>query len=326
MVKSEGRLSKPLFGGMGFIFCFHRVLPNDKKSSLFGSKGMSVSPEYLDWLCTFLMKKKLDLISMDEAQLRIKSRKQKRKFVVLTFDDGYADNLEFGLPIFEKHQVPFTIYVSLNLPEGTMIRWWDMLEKRILENDTIELQFPNEIISFKIITQEEKVSAWWRIRTEIIKREHHISRKQLLDLFGENELTSSEFTNSVALTFDQIKGAAVHPLITIGAHTLHHKPLKTLPTEEANFEIVESKRKLELICGKPIEHFAYPYGSLQECSVREFELVKNAGFKTGVTFMPGNIQANNSIYSLPRYAGGDYVSEQEVNYLINGVKHFSENY
>ncbi len=289
---------------------------------------MAASPEYLDWLISFLKKKDIDMVSMDEVRRRLLEKDFRRRFVAITFDDGYADNLTYGLPIFEKHNVPFIIYVSLNLPNHSMIRWWDMLEDKLVSGDEHEFKFPNSIINIKAETISEKIDAWWQVRNEIIAQESKLSRAELLGLFGLDEEMNERFTQSVALSFSQTKELAQHPLVTIGTHTVNHLPLKKLELAQAEREILDSKIKLEEVCGQEIKHFAYPYGSPNECGEREFGIAERYEFETGVTFQPGNLFPSNAnhLFSLPRYAGGDYVSEEKLSHIINGVKHFSEHY
>lgn len=70
----------------------------------------------------------------------------------------------------------------------------------------------------------------------------------------------------------------------IGAHTMTHPHLSTLPLERARAEIVDSKRLLEDRFGREVRHFCYPYGDYNE-AVRE--LVGAAGYASACTVAPG---------------------------------------
>jgi len=78
-------------------------------------------------------------------------------------------------------------------------------------------------------------------------------------------------------------------LATIGAHTVDHFVLNRLRDDELRRQIVDSRSALETHIKKSVIHFAYPYGSRSEAGCREFSLVRELGFKTGVTSRVGNI-------------------------------------
>ncbi len=84
----------------------------------------------------------------------------------------------------------------------------------------------------------------------------------------------------------------------IGSHTLTHPYLTRLPAERAREEISASRKKLEDLFSRPIEHFCYPYGDWNE-SVRD--LVMGAGYKTACTTDPGVNLPADSLFALKRF-------------------------
>lgn len=72
-----------------------------------------------DWTCRFStlvrqirwLKKHCDLVSLEEAQARLRRRCNARPAVSLTFDDGYADNYRRALPFLIEERVPCTYFV-----------------------------------------------------------------------------------------------------------------------------------------------------------------------------------------------------------------------
>ena len=66
------------------------------------------------------------------------------------------------------------------------------------------------------------------------------------------------------LTKEDLREISAHPLITIGAHGLWHRPFNRLTVSEARFELIESRRLLSEIIGKTVDLLAWPYGECNE--------------------------------------------------------------
>ena len=95
----------------------------------------------------------------------------------------------------------------------------------------------------------------------------------------------------------QLLELAAEPLCTIGAHTINHPHLTHLLSEKKRQEIIGSKQRLEEILGKPVHHFAYPYGDFNdEC----MQIAQEAGFHTAVMAWGGGVRSNSTIFALPR--------------------------
>jgi peptidoglycan/xylan/chitin deacetylase (PgdA/CDA1 family) len=66
----------------------------------------------------------------------------------------------------------------------------------------------------------------------------------------------------------------------IGSHTLSHPWLTRIPFPQAREEIIASRKKLEDTFARPVHHFCYPYGDMNE---KLLELVREAGYCTACT-------------------------------------------
>jgi len=84
----------------------------------------------------------------------------------------------------------------------------------------------------------------------------------------------------------------------IGSHTLTHPHLTQLRRDQAHEEITASKKKLEDMFSRPIEHFCYPYGDW-DSAVRD--LVAEAGYRTACTTESGVNTAGTDPFALKRF-------------------------
>jgi peptidoglycan/xylan/chitin deacetylase (PgdA/CDA1 family) len=242
-------------------------------------------------------------------------------------DDGYSDNYYSAYPIFKKHNIPFTIYITTDFPDRKAILWWYMLEDLILNSNIIEFNFLNKTLHFNCSSSEKKEQVFLEIRSLILENE--INKKMLLSLiFGDFEKKNQDLLDQNALSWAHIIELSRDKLVTIGAHTISHKPLSKLNEIEAFSEIIESKERLENKIAKTVNHFAYPYGGTDTCGEREFLLVKRAGFKTATTIRQGNIFSGYKDFfeRLPRIPLGENTNNEKFTNITNGIHHFSANY
>ena len=60
------------------------------------------------------LRKNFELVPLAEAHRRIRRGANHRPCASITFDDGYADNCTYALPLLVEQQIPFTYFVTLH--------------------------------------------------------------------------------------------------------------------------------------------------------------------------------------------------------------------
>ncbi|MDQ6856218.1 MAG: polysaccharide deacetylase family protein [Candidatus Dormibacteraeota bacterium] len=85
--------------------------------------------------------------------------------------------------------------------------------------------------------------------------------------------------------------------MVIGAHTVHHVDLATVPVATARDEVLNSKSALERLLRHPVLDFAYPYGGFNSAVA---QLVQEAGFREAVTTIGGDQQTLAGRFALHR--------------------------
>jgi peptidoglycan/xylan/chitin deacetylase (PgdA/CDA1 family) len=320
-VKTNGVFSKPLYGGMGHIFMLHRVLPEQLRKQYTFNRSLAITPEHLENIILYLKSENYCFVSLDEIHtMLLKGKSLKQKFICLTLDDGYRDNMEFGFPVFKKHNVPFTIYVTNSFPNATAHLWWYWLEEKV--NNSTSFSFNGNL--YACYTDLEKQNTYNTLR-EKVKNMSYDQRKIIVaDFFNLSTDEVKSQVQKIALSWEELKQISTEPLVTIGAHTVNHLSLANLTYEETTTEVIESKRELEQILKRDIDHFAYPYGGLEDAKDREWKIAEHAKFKTAVMNHPGNLFKNNNslMMHLPRYPLGEKTTFELLNYHLNGITHY----
>ena len=99
------------------------------------------------------------------------------------------------------------------------------------------------------------------------------------------------------LSWSELREISKDDLFAIGAHTRTHPALPKLSDDAAWIEIAGSKRDVEKHTGQRAVAFAYPAGLYGE---REIGMVREAGYRIGVTIEPGLITPGYRAQALHR--------------------------
>ena len=185
------------------------------------------------------------------------------KGVVVTFDDGYADNFEKAMPILEKYQIPFTVFVSTGQLMNNGIMWWDELYELLVKqnrNEYIEISDDIFGCSWKTNSYEHKLNCYYAIHKLM---NHYISIEKKDEWLNQLRIQvgAEDYGKDYAmLTSMQLEELSKNDLVTIGGHTVSHMSLGKLPIDRQEIEIRENLRMLEEIISEKITAFSYPFG------------------------------------------------------------------
>jgi peptidoglycan/xylan/chitin deacetylase (PgdA/CDA1 family) len=288
---------------MGSIYMLHRCAPINEEN-LYWNEHMKVSPEYLE---NFLKSKAkyYNFITLDDLYaLSSVNKKIQKKFIIMTFDDGYLDNYEYALPIFDKLHIPFTVYISNSFPDKTSFLWWYIIEDIIQKNSHIVLSNGK---NFYCESKNEKEKLFLLLRSLVLKLDQNNLKDEFVNLFSNYEFDCESYNNELCLSWNMVREMSENKYCTIGSHTMNHKTLNQLTDVQLEYEIIQGKQLLEKKVGKTINHFSYPFGTFNEISSREIEFMKKSNFNTGVYSFGGGINKNNikNLFELPRMFFGE---------------------
>ena len=264
--------------------------------------------------------------------------------IVITFDDGYADNLYNAKPLLEKFDIPATVFVTSSVMEQETELWWDDLEKILLLPVTLpnflqlEVQGKNyqwelgESANYN--TNNQMQYNRWRFLKEPEEnptRRHKLYRAiyWLLRNLSANE--RNQIINDLhiwagsdpvqrkthhTLTKEELIMLVEGGLIEIGAHTVTHPFLSEYPLGFQRDEIIHSKVYLEGILNRDINSFAYPYGDYNAETV---SLVKALGFNCACSCEFARVKSNSDLFLLPRIAVEDWDGDTFAKWLLKSA-------
>lgn len=219
-------------------------------------------------------KKYFNVVSLDDYyQQKFSSN---RFNVCLTFDDGFANNYNYVLPLLEQYKIPATFFITAIRAEGYDILWNDFLgiiskygpKKIVYKNEPYYKGKYDKYISLQTnVSLVEKLrSGGFDEKAEMMK---------LLYPLVPFKLNKQHEDYWLQMTAEQIKELSASAFATIGAHGHYHNDLAKINTADAARELSFSKKYLETIIQKPVNSFAFPYGAY---SPQVIEAAKKAGY------------------------------------------------
>ena len=299
------RFASNIFDPPAVILIYHRVTDLE-----FDYNQLAVSPENFNDQISYLTKN-YNVVTAEEFYALITSRKKFPKHTaLLTFDDGYADNLLEALPILEAYNAQAIFYITTSHLNTDKELWWDELERIFLT----DFHLPESIIISDGGNDYTLKTSTVPQRIKIHNRWHKLFKSNLPDrreYFIENlkawaELKDSGRSLYRMLTFEELKKLHVSKSAVIGAHTHTHTVMSLLTKEQQLSEMQQSKDILEKLLNTKIEHASYPFGTKKDFNEDSIEVSKQLNFKMTCANYHFQVHRWSNIHALPRILVRDW--------------------
>jgi peptidoglycan/xylan/chitin deacetylase (PgdA/CDA1 family) len=316
------------------ILLYHRVA----KTSI-DPWRMSVTPrhfgEQLD-----VLRRLGNLLRVDQLVRTLSDGELPERCIVVTFDDGYADNLVHAKPLLERFDVPATAFLSTGYVGQEREFWWDELSHLLLQPGTLPQSLSlsvngkayrwdlGEAAQYDEAAHHlhRKWRAWdeaptsrhalyaslWELLRSLPERERQRALDELHDWAGtKSDCRPSHRTLSLEESVTLAHGG----LIEIGAHTITHSALSMLSAESQRAELHGSRETLENLLNRRVTSFSYPFGRHSDYTPETVTLVREAGFASACSNFPGAVGPSTSHFQLPRLHVLDWDGEKFARWL-----------
>jgi len=300
-------------GANAVILLYHRITESESDP-----QRLAVSPDNFSQQMEILAATTCP-VPLAELPARLKNQKlSERPLSCVTFDDGYADNLEEAAPILAQYNIPATVFAATAAINGPHEFWVDELERLLLQtalSPRLELKIGGQVHAWSF-SAEPDTGEYWDVlqpprRTaqqaylEIAAQIRNLipdeREKVLTQLFEWAGISRQPRPSHRTMTEEDLHRLTADGLISVGAHTVNHPVLSALKPHDQAFEITESRARLEQILDRPVKTFAYPYGRVQDYSRQTVKLVQKAGFTCACSNFPRLANRWTDPFQLPRF-------------------------
>jgi peptidoglycan/xylan/chitin deacetylase (PgdA/CDA1 family) len=230
---------------------------------------------------------------MDEAIRRSASAGGNDRYINFSVDDGYRDTFEEVVPVFRRHRLPVTVFVTTGIPDGTLPLWAAGLELALLQKSQVILEGK----TIDVDSAESKQAAFRAIAASWECADTDGCYRRFCELNG---VDAEELHRNYAISWEMLEILREDPLVEIGAHTVSHARIAALSVADAVAEVRGSRERLSKRLDIDVRHFAFPFGRSGDCGPRDFEIARQSGFASAATTRKGLVRQNQNPFSLPR--------------------------
>jgi peptidoglycan/xylan/chitin deacetylase (PgdA/CDA1 family) len=326
------------FTSSALVLVYHRVieLPSDPQL-------LAVTPHHFAEQLEVLSSN-AHVLTMAQLVKAVRGGRVPHRSVVVTFDDGYADNLFNARPLLERYEVPATVFVTSGQVGSSHEFWWDELDRLLLQAGalppTLSLEIAGVVRRWVLdgaaeydctafhrycgwhIERRDEPTARQSLYRSVYQLLHglrtHERARALDELQAWARVRPMGRQSHRALTADELCRLSACDLIEIGSHALTHPVLAELPASAQRTEVQGSKANLEEILGQTVATFAYPHGS---ATAETVAIVREAGYQSACTTRPDVVWSKTDLLRLPRVGVRNWDGEafaQMLRYWLDG--------
>lgn len=217
--------------------------------------------------------------------------------VAITFDDGFADNLNVAVPIMNRYSMPGAIYVMTGYVSS--VPWYCTLRYIFTKTQRPSLEDPFDGTLRSLTTPKDRYEAFLAC-SRVCARMPRSGVDAAITTLEKLLEVDYRPTAPIMLSWDGVR-EVIQQGHTIGSHSLSHANMAYIPPEELEDQMLDSRKILENQTGSLIRHFSYPSPIMEpHWTPATIEACRAAGYDTAVTCWNGPVRRGDTPLSLKR--------------------------
>jgi peptidoglycan/xylan/chitin deacetylase (PgdA/CDA1 family) len=291
------------------VLMYHRVLDEDDCRRTGSHPGIIVAPDTFERQMAVLKRRFFVLSAGQLAEHLTRNIPLPDSSCVITFDDGWRDNLTNALPVLRAHGLPAIVFLPVNFIGRRRLFWREAVTHLLLKAVQLSRAGDLPAATLQGILVEYGLAQVLDItdpdpRPALIETVQRQSHRRMQDdgalvhaLEEAMDIRLEDLdTADVFVSWEQVREMEQSG-ISFGAHGVEHRLLGELPPADADREIRESRRVVASHVTAPVFAFSYPNGSFTS---EVTEMVRAAGYQLGFTTEPGFAQSGDDRFRIRR--------------------------
>ncbi|WP_240923636.1 polysaccharide deacetylase family protein [Psychromonas sp. SA13A] len=246
--------------------------------------------------------------------------------LLITFDDGYRNNIDYALPIFQQFGAKPILFVVTGHLDSGLPFWFDRIDYALQQNmgELISFEYQGNKYCFDATSLSALKVSYQKFRDDCkCAFTDDIDMNQLFNALSEMlESRSGKALREICVeddwsgivSWEQLKEAVNLNLLDVGSHTVDHWRLDSLSEAQTITQLQQSKVRIEDELATQCDYFCYPNGNYNKTAI---QLLKVVGYRAAFSTDVGLCQSRDDVMTLKRFNFPSNKTKPELLYLLN---------
>jgi peptidoglycan/xylan/chitin deacetylase (PgdA/CDA1 family) len=264
------------------ILCYHRILP-DAERNAYHDPNLAVTPDAFRDHCRLLATHYTVTPLASAIELSRERARTDRPRAVITFDDGYRDNVILAAPILREFGLRATFFVVAGLVDTETVPWYDLAGA-----------------SWNALARQGRALPGMNAREAVAraKQMSPVERQDWLEDLQKETGRPALPDRDLIMTSEQLRDLVAEGH-EIGSHTMTHPILPQCDDSMLKYELKQSRINLSEMTGQDVKGICYPNG---DCDARVLHGSVDAGYSYATSVEQGtNDLASVDMMALRRW-------------------------
>lgn len=265
------------------VLAYHRIVDADAAAFRGYVGNASAAPDEFATQIAWVTRH-FTPVTLTEVAAALDGRALPHRPLLVTFDDGYRDNLTAALPVLERHGVGAAVFLATDHIGTGEPFWWDRAASLLAAAAEQRVRLP---LLGEVSLDGDRhrvIRAWMRRAKTVADAEMRGAIEALPAILGVSQSASDMASTLLDWTDVAEMGRRG---VEFGAHTCRHPILTRVDRSTAAAEISGSVARVAEAIGRLPLAFAYPNGQRRDVDTGVEAAVAATGVRLAFTLVSG---------------------------------------
>jgi peptidoglycan/xylan/chitin deacetylase (PgdA/CDA1 family) len=283
------------------ILTYHSIRPELEQDADWVGPGITHARQVFSRQME-LIATRFNPVTLDDVLLFLKGENKLPEYpVVVTFDDGFLDNVEVAAPVLNQYGIRAAFYLTVGLIGSREAPWYSRLRHAVLTTKHNSWKSSLHGREWDLRSPAERDTALLAAYDACAPLVKEVQREAVTTIQRELDVPSELPQRRMMMNWEEAKSLrrAGH---VVGSHTVTHPNVAYIKeADDLRSELGESKSMIEEQLREAVEHFSYPHPALTpQWNEKTLAATREAGYVSAVTMTKGPVRRGSNPLALRR--------------------------